>query len=208
MFIKEKKERDILCELLTEKLKIEEFISTAKLKSENGKLIMEVIKRLAQQNKDKLPEPYIKFLADVCKNTPVAGLGCVRQLDVRNGSHSQQLNILTNELPALWPQLVDICNLENSNFLPRDIAKIVLILLAIRNNTFKNSPQRFAEDYIRYESEFNEDPTQYYPMHKLLTFPKLYNIANKNDEDFCEKKFPSHHDFADGILSIINHLWF
>ena len=66
---------------------------------------------------------------------------------------------------VLWPQLEDICNLENSNFLPRDIAKIVLILLAIRKNTFKNSPQRFAEDYIRYESEFNEDATQYYPMH-------------------------------------------
>ena len=86
--------------------------------------------------------------------------------------------------------------------MPRNIAKIVLILLAIRKNTFKNSPQRFAEEYIRYESEFNEDPTQYYPMHKLLTFPKLYNVANKNDEDFCEKKFPSHHDFADGIFSI------
>ena len=102
----------------------------------------------------------------------------------------------------MWPQLVDICNLDNSNFLPPDIAKIVLILLAIRKNTFKNSPQRFAEDYISYESEFNEDPTQYYPMHKLLTFPKLYNVSNKNDEDFCEKKFPSHHDFADGIFSI------
>ena len=29
-----------------------------------------------------------------------------------------------------------------------------------------------------------------------------WDVANKNDEDFCEKKFPSHHDFADGIFSI------
>ena len=27
-------------------------------------------------------------------------------------------------------------------------------------------------------------------------------MSNKNDEDFCEKKFPSHHDFADGLFSI------
>ena len=197
-------------------MKLEEFLSNAKLKSENGKLVMKVIERLAQQNKDKLPEPYTKFLADVSKNTPVAGFiqvthkqsllllrqFCVKQLDVRSGGHTQQLNILTSELPALWPQLVDIYEHENSNFLPHDIAKIVLTLILIRKKTFRNSPQRFAEDYIKYESEFKEDPTQYYPVYELLTYPKLYNVANKNDEDFCEKKFPSHHDFADGIFSI------
>ena len=64
----------------------------------------------------------------------------------------------------------------------------------------KNSPQRFAEDYITYESEFYEDPTQYYPIHKLLTFPKLYNVTNKNDEAFCKKKFPFTNITGDGNI--------
>ena len=30
----------------------------------------------------------------------------------------------------------------------------------------------------------------------------VYNVSKKVDEDFCEKNFPQHHDFADGIFSI------
>ena len=216
VFLSIKQERDSICQLLTEKQTVEEFLSSSNLKSEHGKLIKQVIDRLSKKSSETLPEPYILFLADVSKNTPVAGLiqvtskksllllrqFCVRQLDVRNGNHSQELYILNSELPSLWPQLINICEHEESNFLPHDVSKIVLGLLTVRKNTFRNAPQRFSEDYIKYENEFNEDPTQYYPMHKLLTFPKLYNVTRKNDEDFCEKKFPSHHDFADGIFSI------
>ena len=201
---------------MTEKNSFQEFLLSANFKSDRGKLIKQVIDRLSQNSSDQLPEPYTHFLADVSKNTPVAGLiqvtnkktllllrqFCVRQLDVRNGSHSQELNILNCELPSFWPQIINICDFEKSNFLPHDVSKIVLALITVRKNTFRNAPQRFSEDYLKYESEFQEDQTQYYPMHKLLTYPKLYNVAKKNDEDFCEKKFPAHHDFADGIFSI------
>ena len=49
---------------------------------------------------------------------------------------------------------------------------------------------------------YMDDPTQFYSMHKLQTFPKQYNVNKKVDLEFCEKNFPQHHDFADGIFSI------
>ena len=64
------------------------------------------------------------------------------------------------------------------NFLsPIDVANIILTLLKIRGNTFKNGPQRYQEDYIKYDKK--ENPTQFYPNHEFKTYPK------KVDEDFC-----------------------
>ena len=93
-----------------------------------------------------------------------------------------------------------MCIFEKSDFLPKDVANIILTLLKIRRNTFRNGPQRYQEDYIKYDKK--ENPTQFYPNHELKTYPKLYNVSKKVDEDFCEKNFPQHHDFADGIFSI------
>ena len=93
---------------------------------------------------------------------------------------------------------------ENSNFLPHDVSLTVLALLEIRNQTFRKAPQRYQEDYIKYEESetYMDDPTQFYPMHELQTYPKNYNVNKKVDSDFCEKNFPQHHHFADGIFSI------
>ena len=44
--------------------------------------------------------------------------------------------------------------------------------------------------------------SEFYQMHNLKTYPKLYNVSNRINQEFCEKNFPQHHDFADGIFSI------
>ena len=214
LFLYIKSERDILCKLLTESVTVTDFCNSENFESENGELIHIVIRRLSVDYPSILPEPYKIFLTDVGKGSPVAGFiqvtskkplvqlrqFCNREIDLRNGNYQQELAELKSQLPALWQQLMDICILENSNFLPLDIANIVIRLLSIRRNTFRNGPQRYAEDYIKYDTRENQ--TQFYPNHELKTYPKRYNVSKKVDEDFCEKNFPKHHDFADGIFSI------
>ena len=39
-------------------------------------------------------------------------------------------------------------------------------------------------------------------MHPNERMPRLYNVNNTDDEDFCEKKFPQAHNFADGVFTI------
>ena len=180
--------------------------------------MLKIVTRLKEKNSESIPEQYHSFLTDVCKNSPVAGYMqvtskkplillrqfCVRKLDVRNGIFNAELFELRKQLPVLWPQLVQICEFENSNFLPHDVATTILALLEVRNQTFRKAPQRYQEDYKKYkESEtYMDDPTQFYPMHELQTYPKQYNVNKKVDSEFCEKNFPQHHDFADGIFSI------
>ena len=218
VFISDKSDRDALCNLLTGGQTVSEFCASNELKNENAKLISKVVKRLEPNNSNSLPESYHNFFEDIIKNSPVAGYiqvtsktplillrkFCVRELDIRNGNHQKELQELLSQLPTFWPQLVDICAFEDSNFLPHDVSKIVLKLLEVRKQTFQSAPQRYAEDYIPYDKTgaFKEDPSQFYTMHELKTYPNLYTVANKTDEDFCAKNFPQHHDFADGIFSI------
>ena len=174
-----------------------------KFESENGKLVHTVVTRLSEKYPETLPKQYKEFLVDVSKGSPVAGYiqftkkssiillqqYCQREIDIRNGNHQQELFELNSQLPALWPQILNICIFEKNNFLPVDVANIVLTLIQIRRNTFRNGPQRYQEDYIKYDKR--ENPTQFYPNHELKTYPKLYNVSKKVDEDFCEKKIPS-----------------
>ena len=123
---------------------------------------------------------------------------------MRSPSQHENLSILNAQLPTFWPQLIEICELNKSEFLPESVKLIVLRILKIRRNTFKNSPQRYNEDYFPYQKEgiFKEDPTQFYPNHPLNQYPKLYNVSGSDDKDHCHKNFSSHSDFIDGIFSI------
>ena len=49
-------------------------------------------------------------------------------------------------MPALWPICVEICETENTLFLPQDVSNIVIKLLEIRRSTFANAPM--LEDYM------------------------------------------------------------
>ena len=53
-------------------------------------------------------------------------------------------------LPTFWPQLVGICEHEKSKFLPDIVGRIMLSLINIWQKVFKNSPQRYKEDYFQY----------------------------------------------------------
>ena len=92
------------------------------------------------------PEP-LDYLEEFCKEV----------LDVRSLASQHQLNILQTSLPAIWPDLDEMCILENSVFLPREVSRIVLRLLKIRKDTFLKATPRTNTDYVAWpnpEEEF------------------------------------------------------
>ena len=115
MFLVDKKEREKICELLTESTDMSAFCSTTPFSSTNGKLVGKLISRLSRTSSEHLPDCYKVFLSDVCKNSPVAGYVqvtrnkpiiilkqfCTNQLDIRNGHHQNELLEVKSQLPAL-----------------------------------------------------------------------------------------------------------
>ena len=214
ILLADKKERDIVCELLTGNVDMEHFINSDIIKSENGKSIQELVRYIQLKWPLKIPDVFVKFIADISKSSSVAGLlqvtnhrtlvllkkFCLEEIDIRSPTQDSKLKYLNSELPTFWPQLVAICELNKSTFLPSSVRKIVLCLIKIRKNTFKKSPQRYQEDYFPYEKEgiYKEDPTQFYPNHPINQYPKLYNVSGNDDKDHCHKIFSSHSDFIDG----------
>ena len=118
----------------------------------------------------------------------------LRKLNLRSVFEYEKMKILQKALPAFCPILVSICDLEKSSYLPQCVSEIVLKLIKIRRDTFKKAPQRYSEDYYPYEKTgiFTEDPTQYYPLHPIMRYPKRYAVSGKVDDDHCDKNFPSH----------------
>ena len=60
-----------------------------------------------------------------------------------------KLDHICSQIPVFWRLLNSICVFEESNFLPKDVATIVLKMIHIRNETFK--VQRYKEDFIEYK---------------------------------------------------------
>ena len=63
------------------------------------------------------PEP-LEYLEEFSKEV----------LDVRSHANQHQLHVLQTNLPAIWPDLDEMCTLENSVFLPREVSTIILTL--------------------------------------------------------------------------------
>ena len=151
ILLPDKKERDIVCELLTGNKDMENFISSDVLKSENGKMIQELVLYIQSKWPLKIPHVFVKFIADICKSSSVAGLlqvtnhrtlvllkkFCLEEIDIRSPAQDSKLKYLNSELQTFWPQLVSICELNNSTFLPPIVKKIVLCFIKIR----KKSPK-------------------------------------------------------------------
>ena len=212
VFLQHKFERDMIISLLQGTITISDVIKSRKAKSENFKLIVKILERIKDQA--EIPSSYVDLLVELSKNSPVAGIlqitqkktlkflrdFCVKATNVRDASHHQTLQLLISELPTFFPVLIQICDLEGSEFLPHDVSRVVIALIKIRLSTFADSEQRFSDDYIPYDG--GEDCTQFYPNHPIHTWPKLYNVGSSTDKDSCDKNFSSHSQFVDGIFSI------
>ena len=163
-----------------------------------------------------IPTPYERLIGNICKISSVAGFlqilspesldlldqFCNQTLDIRSARNANLQKQLMEEMPALWPNLVDILNLENANYLPDDVSCIILTLIEIRRNTFLHAAVRSEDDYIDWEDPDKEHPTQFYPNWKIWRNPKKYIVRNMNDCEFCEKSFNKHNDFSFGVFSV------
>ena len=97
---------------------------------------------------------------------------------------------------------MSICKHENSNdFLPQDVAKLVVQLLDIRRDTFLRATQRYVEDYIKWDKGNTDHSTQMYPTFEILNYPNKYSVSGNVDDDLCNKQFSNHSNFSYGIFS-------
>jgi hypothetical protein len=125
---------------------------------------------------------------------------CNEDIAIKDIENIEELCLLQEQIPVLWSILDDICTLDRSSYLPREIAVIVLQLLDIRQKTFINATKRDEVEYLPYVGR--EHPTMCYPNNKLKEYPKKYKVNNRKDKDLCEKAFKGHKDFTAGIFSL------
>ena len=216
VFLSQRCERQLICRMLTEDISVDEFLESDDISSENGILIATLVGRLSVSWLDELPKPYKRFLANISKYSSVAGFlqvlsmqtldllsdFCHRRLDIRSAVNSLKQKQVAEELPALWSNLINILNLENSDYLPEDISGIILKLIDIRKNTFLTAAERSEDDYVEWEDPEKEHPTQYYPNWPIWRYPNKYEVRNVSDCDFCDKAFNKHKDFSHGVFSV------
>ena len=150
VFLSENRERKLTCDLLTKSMTVDDFINSYQITSDNGTLVKNLVERISNSWPDDIPKPYHRFVANISKYTSVAGYlqvtgpealdimanFCKRYLDIRSVDKRVMLNKVASELPALWPNILDILNLEKLKYLPPDVSRIILKLIKIRKNTF------------------------------------------------------------------------
>ena len=105
-----------------------------------------------------------------------------------------------HNLPAIWPNLLEILNIEKSKFLPIDVAAIVLKHIEIRRSTFRQAIVREDDEYTPWPSIL--DPTQFYLNWNIFRYPKKYDVSHAIDSDFCDKAFHKARDFSYGVFSV------
>ena len=146
VFLSSKKERMLVCQLLTDQLSMIDFAEISEVTSSNGLLLIELVRHILDKFPEEMPSCYKHFLANVSKPTSVRGLlqvltpeplqyleqYCKEELNLRINSSQQQLQCIVTSLPAIWPDLDAMCNLENTEFLPKVVSNIILRLLKIR----------------------------------------------------------------------------
>ena len=217
VFLSESRERKLVCKLLTDTVSYDDFLESDDITSENGQMLSTLIARISLSwPSEVIPKPYAKLLGNISKYSSVAGYMqvmsgqplefleefCHQRFDLRSGENGEQQKQVAAELPALWPNLIDILNLEKSNFLPDDVGAIVLKLIWIRRNTFITAAVRAPDDYVEWENKEQEHSTMFYPNWPIWRYPKKYEVQNVTDCDFCEKGFNKHNDFSFGVFSV------
>ena len=72
VFLSEKRERALVCNLLTNVISEEEFVESETITSDNGKLVVELVQWISLSWPDEIPKPYRRVLGNICKISSVA----------------------------------------------------------------------------------------------------------------------------------------
>ena len=221
VFLSRKQERKLVQQLLTDALDYDAFVNSEVLTTENGRMLVPIVQHLQENFPDEIPPPYKRFIGNLCKPTSVASYMqvtrdeplellqsfCNRTISLRSTSHQNDLQLMAKELPALWPNLVDILELETTEFLQNEISSIVLKMISMRRTTFENAAERHNEDYIVWPTPEDDHPTQCYPAWPIFRYLKKYDVNSKVDNDFCAKSFESF-DIKRCVCLSVFHVFF
>ena len=216
IFIKTKKERKLILNLLSGSISMEEFTSSTEIVTDNGKLVRDLVNNLKEKFPLAIPDAYVQFLCNVAKNSSCRSLlqttcddpledlrlFCAENLNLRSLDNVGKLSNLKKKLPALWPILEGICEVESSYYLPGCVSKIVLVLLRIRHETFEKAVRRSNRDVHQWLDPRKEHSLQCYPSLPLWRYPSRYEVSRQIDADICEKSFNYHSDFCAGIFNV------
>ena len=193
-----------------------DFLEEAEMETLNGRMVYDLIDRISATWDEEMPQEYKRFLGNICKPSSVAGLlqvssdlslvyleaFCQETLDIRSVEESDKLGFMLKELPAFWPMVTNILDIEGSKYLPVDIRNIVLKLIEIRRFTFINAAERNNDDYKDWLSPDEEHPKQFYPDFPIFRYPKRYTVSGQKDADLCNKDFDEKRDFSYGVFSL------
>ena len=212
-FLSNIKERTLVLQLLAGDISKQEFYFSENIETDNGRLISNLVAALGLDD-EEIPRPYTRFINNISKPTSVRGLiqvtspaplqylkqFCEGSINIKSVEEKFKLQVVLKQLPVLWPMLENICNLERSAVLPPEVCAIVLKLLQIRDQTFRNAAPRTNVVYHEYEDE-EQPKTSCYPNNPVVRHPKQYEVNKVKDKDLCEKAFIGHSHFAAGIFS-------
>ena len=218
VFLHLKRERTLVGKLASGDIEIFEFLRE-NLSTDNGKLIQNLVRNIDERFHDEensFPSCYQRLLSNLSKLTSVSGFlqatcpesldilesFCNRQTDLRSVSQNENLKLIVSEFPALWPDLDEILDAVDADYLPVEVSDLIKRLIEMRRNIFLNSPDRFSTDYVEYDWEKDfEHPTQFWPNWEILCYPKKYNVRNVRDADLCNKNYRIDEKHPAGIFS-------
>lgn len=203
IFLKNPRERRLMIQLITKEISPEQFL-TCLFESENGKLIYILVKRVVEDFQC-IPNEYLLFLADLSKVSSVTGYLQIKSnkvlevlqdfidgsIDICSANQKENLDLIRKEVPALWKSIHSILMLEKARHLKSDMKEILRMLIYMRVHIFETAAQRSSSENIKWEG--GEHQTMYYPLWKILHYPKHYNIGKANNkniqkEEECDKK--------------------
>ena len=145
-----KKERDLVCKLVTGDITMDEFTSSPDITSENGEMMKHLVAHIDEKFPFQIPLPYVTFLSCVSKNSStrsllqvtssepleILNLYCREELDLRVVENETKIKILVKRLPVLWPILDAICGIERTKYLPRPVALIISKFIKYEGDQF------------------------------------------------------------------------
>ena len=107
-----------------------------------------------------------------------------------------------DEIPNLWNSLKQILTLEKRmKYLPKEVSDVLLRLIKMRTDMFRNSTQRKNEDYHDYDwDQDGEVATQYYPNWRIIRWPRTYAVPKSRTS--CNKKYQRSKGFTVGLFTV------
>ena len=169
VFLSSKKERTTFSNFLTDGITLSEVLESDVLVSENSKLILNLLNECKADQ--KIPAAYSRFLVDVVKNTPVAGLiqinnpralhylkeFLLQNNNIRSTTNIEQLKLIQSEIPALWTHIIGILNHEKESIVGKIYA---LICVGNQVNRLEGVPLVYEVNTLHHNDK-KDDETGY-----------------------------------------------